>query len=90
MKNRNKKEEKKRVFTGRKNFDYLSTKETPFEQQHRIVGPIYERDKRPLTAKLLHLTTTTADRAKNLVIAVHNCGFSFKQIADNRFKVVVL
>lgn len=90
MKNRNKKEEKKRVFTGHKNFDYFSTKEITLERQRRILGPVHEKDERPLTEKLSHVATTTIERAKNLVIATHNCGFSFKQIADNRFKVVVL
>lgn len=88
MKNRNKKEEKRKVFTGEKKFDYTAVKENPREQMLRALEPMHEINDRPLKTRLTILVTTTPDKAKNLVMSVYACGFTFRQSDHDQFKVV--
>lgn len=89
MKNRNKKEEKKKQSTGVQNFNYLNTRETLQEQAKRISGPTYETLNR-LILPLAHHVVISNRRARQLVRGLHACGFTLKQHAGDKFEVVRL
>lgn len=89
MKNRNKKVEKK-VFTKAKYFDYTLIVESTYSEKVRVLGPIYEKDERPLKEKLFKCATTTSFRARSFVIALYKCGFTIINPNKTTISVVSL
>ena len=87
---KNRKEKTPRIKKDTKYFDMYAIKEHPLAQLKRISGERYEKDHYPLRPPIANLASDTDRKARGLVTAIYNSGFTFDIINDRDYRIVAL